>query len=116
MRESDGLIGAPCGHRPSGELCDRSEAIPEEDVRLFEHFGLTYMGVVNGHDMGELTAALENAKRALKKGSVLLHVHTRKGYGHAFADRGPPEPHGVAAGVGAESAPAPCDEPTALPE
>lgn len=116
MRESDGLIGAPFGHRPSGELCDRAEAIPEEDVRLFEHFGLTYMGVVNGHDMGELTAALENAKRALKKGSVLLHVHTRKGYGHPFCENAPTETHGVGGGGGAEYSSALGEELTALAE
>ena len=89
-------------------------AIPEEDVRLFEHFGLTYMGVVNGHDMGELLASLERAKHVLERGSVLLHVHTRKGYGHAFAERAPTETHGVGAGGGAEYSRALGEELTAL--
>ena len=89
-------------------------AIPEDDVRLFEHFGLTYMGVVNGHDMGELLASLERAKHVLERGSVLLHVHTRKGYGHAFAERAPTETHGVGAGGGAEYSRALGEELTAL--
>lgn len=95
---------------------DGETSIPEEDVRLFEHFGLTYMGVVNGHDMGELLASLERAKHALEKGSVLLHVHTRKGYGHAFAERAPTETHGVGAGGGAEYSRALGEELTALAE
>ena len=74
------------------------------------------MGVVNGHDMGELLASLERAKHALEKGSVLLHVHTRKGYGHAFAERAPTETHGVGAGGGAEYSRALGEELTALAE
>lgn len=113
MRESDAAQdaeGSPgTARRDGGET-----AIPEEDVRLFEHFGLTYMGVVNGHDMGELLASLERAKHALEKGSVLLHVHTRKGYGHAFAERAPTETHGVGAGGGAEYSRALGEELTAL--
>ena len=84
------------------ELSGRADAIPAEDVRLFEHFGLRYMGVVNGHDMGELLASLEQAKAALKEGSVLLHVHTRKGFGHAFCENAPTETHGVGSGGGTE--------------
>ena len=101
--------GSPNAARREGET-----SIPEGDVRLFEHFGLTYMGVVNGHDLGELLASLERAKHALEKGSVLLHVHTRKGYGHAFAERAPTETHGVGAGGGAEYSRALGEELTAL--
>ncbi len=74
----------------------------KDDIRLFERFGLTYMGVVNGHDMGELLTAVGEAKGALKEGSVLLHVHTRKGYGYSFAERAPTETHGVGAQSGHE--------------
>ena len=69
-----------------------------EDIRLFERFGLRYMGVVNGHNMGELLTTLEKAKSALREGSVLLHVHTRKGYGHPFCENAPTETHGVGKG------------------
>ena len=107
--DAGAIEGSPNAARREGET-----SIPEEDVRLFEHFGLTYMGVVNGHDLGELLASLERAKHALEKGSVLLHVHTRKGYGHAFAERAPTETHGVGAGGGAEYSRALGEELTAL--
>ena len=110
--DADAVEGSPnAARREGGET-----AIPEDDVRLFEHFGLTYMGVVNGHDMGELLASLEQAKHALGKGSVLLHVHTRKGYGHAFAERAPTETHGVGVGGGAEYSRALGEELKALAE
>ena len=107
--DAGAIEGSPNAARREGET-----SIPEGDVRLFEHFGLTYMGVVNGHDMGGLLASLERAKHALEKGSVLLHVHTRKGYGHAFAERAPTETHGVGAGGGAEYSRALGEELTAL--
>ena len=107
--DAGAIEGSPNAARREGET-----SIPEGDVRLFEHFGLTYMGVVNGHDLGELLASLERAKHALEKGSVLLHVHTRKGYGHAFAERAPTETHGVGAGGGAEYSRALGEELTAL--
>ena len=88
MKEEDGDVFAGAGI--------------SDDVHLFERFGLTYRGVVNGHDMGELVAALEDAKAALEKGSVLLHVHTRKGCGYAFAERAPTETHGIGVQTGLE--------------
>ena len=66
-----------------------------EDVALFERYGLTYMGVCNGNDLEELLPALENAKKALRTGSVLLHVATRKGQGYAFCEREPDRTHGI---------------------
>ncbi len=65
------------------------------DVKLFERFGLTYRGIVNGNDLGELLPALEEAKERLKEGSVLLHVVTKKGQGYPFCERAPVETHGV---------------------
>ena len=115
MREGAQDAGAVEGSQNAARQ-DGETSIPEDDVRLFEHFGLTYMGVVNGHDMAELLASLEQAKHALEKGSVLLHVHTRKGCGHAFAERAPTETHGVGAGGGAEYSRALGEELTALAE
>ena len=68
---------------------------PDEDIRLFERYGLTYMGICNGNDLQETMDALERAKEALNKGSVLLHVVTKKGQGHPFCERSPEETHGV---------------------
>ena len=64
------------------------------DAKLFERFGLTYRGVVNGNDFEELLPALEEAKSLLEKGSVLLHVATKKGQGYPFSENAPTETHG----------------------
>lgn len=71
---------------------DRS---PLKDVKLFERYGLQYRGVVNGNDLAETLAALEEAKALLKTGSVLLHVTTKKGQGHAFCENAPLITHGI---------------------
>ncbi len=68
---------------------------PLDDVRLFERFGLSYRGVVNGNDLNELLPALEEAKNDLRHGSVLLHVSTKKGQGYSFCECAPVETHGV---------------------
>ncbi len=68
---------------------------PCEDVALFERFGLTYMGAVNGNDLSALLPALEQAKQGLKKGSILLHVVTKKGQGFPFCENAPMQTHGI---------------------
>lgn len=66
-----------------------------EDIRLFERYGLSYMGVYNGNDMNETLSALKEAKERLQEGSVLLHVVTKKGQGYPFCEAAPEETHGV---------------------
>ena len=66
-----------------------------DDVRLFERFGLSYMGVFNGNDFNELLPALEQAKERLNSQNVLLHVCTKKGQGYAFCEHEPQETHGI---------------------
>lgn len=73
----------------------KAGSAPIEDVRLFERFGLCYMGVYNGNDLNELLPALNQAKARLKTESVLLHVTTKKGQGYPFCEREPLETHGV---------------------
>ncbi len=60
---------------------------------LFEHFGLTYLGPVNGHDMKEMVKTFEIAKKM--EMPVLIHVHTIKGKGYRRAELGPDLYHGV---------------------
>ena len=67
----------------------------ERDVRLFEQFGMRYLGVYDGNRLEELLPALEQAKEMLKDSCVLLHVSTRKGYGYPFCENAPTETHGV---------------------
>lgn len=73
-----------------------SEEKRRENVRLIEQYGVQYMGVYNGNDAEEVLDALRKAKEALKKGSVLLHVKTKKGMGYGFCEENPTKTHGVA--------------------
>ncbi len=67
----------------------------EENVRLLESFGLTYLGVKNGNDLEEMLDAVAEAKELLKKNSVLLHIATKKGKGYEFSEEHPTNTHGV---------------------
>ncbi len=68
---------------------------PLEDMKVFERFGLSYRGPVNGNDLSELLPALAQAKEDLKKGSVLLHAVTKKGQGYSFCESAPVKTHGI---------------------
>ncbi len=54
-------------------------------TRLWDEFGFTYMGPVNGHSIPEVEKALEYAKGYGRK-PVLLHVVTTKGKGYGPAE------------------------------
>ena len=60
---------------------------------LFEDMGITYLGPVDGHDIGRLQDVFRKAKRV--KGAVLVHVLTKKGKGYAPAERHPARFHGA---------------------
>lgn len=60
---------------------------------FFEDMGLTYLGPVNGHNVKELQAALENAGRV--DGAVIIHTITKKGLGYKKAEECPAKFHGV---------------------
>jgi len=62
--------------------------------QLFEDLGITYIGVVPGHD---LHALLETFERVLDlKGPVLVHVRTQKGRGYRPAETDQVSFHGAA--------------------
>jgi 1-deoxy-D-xylulose-5-phosphate synthase len=62
--------------------------------QLFEDLGITYIGVVPGHD---LHALLESFERVLElKGPVLVHVRTQKGRGYRPAETDQVSFHGAA--------------------
>ena len=65
--------------------------LPESTV--FEEMGFHYMGPVDGHDVEQLVDALQRAKE--QRRPVLVHVHTVKGKGYAFAEEEPGRFHGV---------------------
>ena len=60
---------------------------------LFEGLGFHYVGPVDGHDIGKLTATLRDVSEL--KGPVLLHVLTKKGKGYAPAEEDPSLFHGI---------------------
>lgn len=51
---------------------------------LFEEFGFTYYGPVNGHDFEDLKENINYAKKT--DGPVIIHVMTQKGKGYAPAE------------------------------
>ena len=59
---------------------------------FFEQFGLSYIGPVDGHNLGELIRVLEAVKESDKP--VLLHILTTKGHGMGIATENPIKWHG----------------------
>jgi 1-deoxy-D-xylulose-5-phosphate synthase len=62
--------------------------------QLFEDLGITYVGPVNGHDLGDLEGTLSRALRL--PDPVLVHVRTQKGRGYAPAVADQVNFHGAA--------------------
>lgn len=60
---------------------------------FFEDLGFRYMGPIDGHNIAQLSEALEGAK--LVNAPVLLHINTIKGKGYNFAEKAPSEFHGI---------------------
>jgi len=61
---------------------------------LFEELGFTYIGPIDGHNMGHLLPVLRNVKERAH-GPVLIHVVTQKGKGYAPAEQAADKYHGV---------------------
>jgi len=62
--------------------------------QLFEDLGITYIGVIPGHDMHAL---LQTFSRVLElKGPVIVHVRTQKGRGYRPAEKDQVSFHGAA--------------------
>lgn len=60
---------------------------------FFEDLGFRYMGPIDGHNIEQLSEALEGAK--LVNAPVLLHINTVKGKGYNYAEKAPSEYHGI---------------------
>jgi len=61
---------------------------------LFEELGFSYVGPIDGHDMGQLLAVLRTV-RARADRPMLIHVLTQKGKGYAPAEAARDKYHGV---------------------
>ncbi len=60
---------------------------------FFEDMGITYLGPVDGHDIGTMESVINDARRV--EGPVLIHVLTQKGKGYRPAERHPARFHGA---------------------
>ena len=60
---------------------------------LFEEFGFTYLGPIDGHDINQLVDVFDQALKL--RGPILVHVHTRKGKGYEPAEQDPSRFHGT---------------------
>jgi 1-deoxy-D-xylulose-5-phosphate synthase len=60
---------------------------------IWEQLGFTYLGPIDGHNVGELEIALTQAKNYSKP--VIVHVLTVKGRGYKPAEDDPTEFHGL---------------------
>ena len=61
---------------------------------LWEQMGFFYSGPIDGHNIAELEAALDNAKECTGK-PIILHVLTQKGKGYLPAEENAVKFHGV---------------------
>lgn len=60
---------------------------------LFDCFGFTYLGPIDGHSISELENAFATAKKI--NSPVIVHVVTKKGKGYQPAEEKPGEFHGI---------------------
>jgi 1-deoxy-D-xylulose-5-phosphate synthase len=60
---------------------------------FFKDMGLGYFGPVDGHNIHELIRTIEAAKTY--RGTVVVHVITKKGKGYRYAEENPSKFHGV---------------------
>jgi 1-deoxy-D-xylulose-5-phosphate synthase len=63
---------------------------------LFEELGFSYLGPIDGHDLGQLLPVLRTVK-ARATGPILIHAITKKGKGYAPAELAADKGHGVGA-------------------
>lgn len=66
----------------------------QEPGRLFEDLGITYVGVLDGHDRVQMEEAFASAFEM--PGPVIVHVRTQKGRGYRPAEADPITFHGAA--------------------
>src|SRR5439155_791675 len=90
-------------HLPGAELAEEARRRIFTSMKallipnlLFEQFGFTYFGPVDGHDLFAVEHLLEKA-RDFRDGPILVHLHTQKGHGYGPAEDDNVKWHGVSA-------------------
>ncbi len=77
------------GHKLSESVKNLVSSAP-----FFDHFGLSYIGPIDGHDIKKLLAVLHAVKET-EGGPLILHLYTKKGQGLVPAENDPITYHGV---------------------
>src|SRR4051812_44204878 len=111
-REAKHVVRNILDHLPGADLAEEARRRIFTSMKallipnmLFEQFGFTYFGPVDGHDLFAVQNVLEKA-RDFRDGPVLVHIHTEKGHGYGPAEDDNIKWHGVSAS-GAAKATAP---------
>ncbi|MEW6582145.1 MAG: 1-deoxy-D-xylulose-5-phosphate synthase [Actinomycetota bacterium] len=87
-----GVAAIPGAEGPGGALKDATKTLFVQGA-LFEALGFTYMGPLDGHDIGAVRQALRTALDANRP--VLVHLHTVKGRGYPPAEADGEAMHGA---------------------
>lgn len=94
------LSAVPVVGKPLEKAIGAAKTLVKEALydtsNLFENFGFTYIGPVNGHNLEDLIEALSVAK--LMKRPCVVHVFTTKGKGFRPAEENPGKYHSVGKG------------------
>ena len=73
-------------------IANESEHV-QHSSSLFENFGFTYTGAVDGHNVEQLVHILRELRQ--RKGPQLLHIITKKGNGYKLAENDPVKYHAI---------------------
>jgi 1-deoxy-D-xylulose-5-phosphate synthase len=111
-REAKHVVRKALDHMPGADLVEEARRRIFNSMKallipnlLFEQFGFTYFGPVDGHDLFAVQSVLEKA-RDFRDGPILVHLHTQKGHGYGPAEDDNIKWHGVSAtGAAKPSAP-----------
>jgi 1-deoxy-D-xylulose-5-phosphate synthase len=111
-REAKHVVRRVLDHMPGSDLAEEARRRIFTSMKallipnmLFEQFGFTYFGPIDGHDLFAVQGILEKA-RDFRDGPILVHLHTQKGRGYGPAEDDNVKWHGVSAtGAAKPSAP-----------
>lgn len=89
------LSKMPVGDRVANKIRGAKDLLKRVFIpgMLFEDMGLTYIGPIDGHNIGQMVTAFQNASQMNE--AVIIHVCTKKGKGYRPAEQEPSRFHGV---------------------
>ncbi|MBE5944915.1 MAG: 1-deoxy-D-xylulose-5-phosphate synthase [Lachnospiraceae bacterium] len=89
------LLGSKAGTKVARTLKRSKDTIKQFFVpgMFFEELGITYVGPIDGHDVGIMVSTFEKAFRLNKP--IIIHVKTKKGKGYPIAEKHPSFYHGI---------------------